>query len=251
MTRPDVRFLAPVHLYGHALNLERLADLRREFRCRIVEDCAQSIGASFNGVPTGTAGEMAATSFYPTKNLGAMGDGGAILTSNQEFAAMTRVMRDYGQSAKYRHDVVGYNSRLDELQAGLMRRVGLGRLNCWTAARRRIASAYLSGIRNPALRLIGAPAGSDSCWHLFPIQVDPLRKADFMGWLKLRGIVSAEHYPVPIPDQPALSGVATEILGGIETARSLCRSVVSLPIHPYLTSQEIDQIIEACNRWNG
>ena len=250
-SRPDIRFMVPVHLYGHALNLERLAGLRREFGCRIVEDCAQSIGASYNGVRTGTAGEMAATSFYPTKNLGALGDGGAILTANHELAAKARVLRDYGQSAKYRHDVVGYNSRLDELQAGLLRRVGLAKLDGWTAARRRIASAYLAGIQNPALSLIGSPAGSDSCWHLFPLRVDPARKADFMAWLKLRGVASAEHYPIPIPEQPALSGLAFEVLGGLETARGLCASEVSLPIHPYLTSQEIDQTIEACNGWKG
>lgn len=250
-SRPDVHFMVPVHLYGHALDMDRLATLSQEFECLIVEDCAQSIGASYKGISTGTAGQMAATSFYPTKNLGALGDGGAILTDNSELAAKARMMRDYGQSAKYRHQVVGYNSRLDELQAGLMRRVSLTRLPGWTRARRRIASAYLAGIRNPALSLMGSPAGSDSCWHLFPLCVDPARKPDFMAWLRSQGVASAEHYPIPVPEQPALSGLAFEILGGIETARNLCRSEVSLPIHPYLTDQEINRVIAACNGWKA
>ncbi|MCU1293708.1 MAG: hypothetical protein JWP08_2558, partial [Bryobacterales bacterium] len=124
----SVRFFVPVHLFGHALNLDRLGSLAREFGLAIVEDCAQSIGAEWRGRATGTAGMSAATSFYPTKNLGGMGDGGAVLTNDNELANRIAVLRDYGQSAKYQHSVIGYNSRLDELQAALLSRAGLPRL---------------------------------------------------------------------------------------------------------------------------
>jgi dTDP-3-amino-3,4,6-trideoxy-alpha-D-glucose transaminase len=248
--RRDIRFLLPVHLYGHALDLRALAALREEFGCRIVEDCAQSILASFRGRLAGTVGDMAAASFYPTKNLGAMGDGGAILTGDEALARGARALRDYGQSAKYRHDSVGYNSRLDELQAALMRRVYLPKLAAWTARRRQIAQAYLAGIRNPAVRPIAAPAGSESVWHLFPVLVAE-GKAGFLRHLAASGIGAGEHYPVAIPDQAALRGVAHEMADGCENARAIARAEVSLPIHPYLTDAEVQEVVAAVNRWES
>jgi dTDP-3-amino-3,4,6-trideoxy-alpha-D-glucose transaminase len=248
---PSIRYFVPVHLYGHALDLDRLDALGVEFACSIAEDCAQSVGAAYRGRPTGSASRVAATSFYPTKNLGAMGDGGAILATDAELAASARMWRDYGQSAKYRHDVVGYNSRLDELHAAILRRVYLGRLACWTAARRRIAAAYLDGIRNPAIAPMGSPPESQSCYHLFPVLVDPARKHDFMNWLQSNEIGCAEHYPIALPDQPAMLGAEVCQVGSLVNARRLCCSEVSLPIHPYLTANETDRVIAACNSWRG
>ena len=149
--RSDIRFFVPVHLYGFALDPSALRWLRDEYGLLMVEDCAQSIRA---------AGDLAATSFYPTKNLGAMGDGGAILCRDAELDARVRALRDYGQTAKYRHDLIGYNSRLDELQAAFLRRACLPRLKRWSARRREIAAAYLKGIQNPAVRLPNPPKGS-------------------------------------------------------------------------------------------
>src|SRR5579871_291055 len=126
--RPEIRFFVPVHLYGHALNMDRLSRLRERFALNIVEDCAQSVGARWGGTPTGIAGQIAATSFYPTKNLGALGDGGAILTGDSAIAGLAAQYRNYGESGKYCHKVIGYNSRLDELQAALLRRVSLAKL---------------------------------------------------------------------------------------------------------------------------
>ncbi len=248
-TRRDVRFFVPVHLYGHALDMRRLKELRAEFDCLMVEDCVQSIGACFQGMATGSAGQMAALSFYPTKNLGALGDGGAVLTASEELARQARMLRDYGQSAKYRHELVGYNSRLDELQAGLLRRVGLSRLPAWTEARRRIAAAYVAGIHHPSIRVPGAPPGSRSCWHLFPVLVDAERKGDFMAWLTSQDIGCGEHYPIAIPDQPAMTHVPFEVIGDLSNAQRICRSEVSLPIHPYLEEEEVARVIDACNRW--
>lgn len=248
-TRRDIRFLVPVHLYGHSMNLRELASLRDEFGCKVVEDCAQSVLASFEGQRTGTVGEMAATSFYPTKNLGAMGDGGAILTDDEALCREAQMLRDYGQGAKYRHDKVGYNSRLDELQASLMRRVYLPKLEAWTRRRSEIASAYLADIRNPALRPITAPPGSESVWHLFPVLVAGGGKPEFLRHLAASGIAAGEHYPIVIPDQAAMRGVPHEIAGDCATARGIAHSEVSLPIHPYLTDAEVEQVIAACNGW--
>lgn len=259
--RPDIRYFVPVHLYGHSLNLERLAAVRDRFDLCIVEDCAQSIGAAWRGeserIPTGTVGQIAATSFYPTKNLGAFGDGGAILTSDPEMAQRARQFRDYGQTSKYRHELIGYNSRLDELQAGLLGRVLLPELERWLTKRRIIAGAYLAGLRHPGIVPVGAQVlaqgaatGSESSWHLFPVAVSQERKAAFLNYLKENWITPGEHYPIAIPDQPAMARVAYEE-HGCGTARLLCASEVSLPIHPYMTEDEVHHVVETCNRWRG
>ncbi len=249
--RPDIRFFVPVHLYGHALDVPGLKRLREEFPLHIVEDCAQSIGATFQGEPAGSAGQMAAVSFYPTKNLPAMGDGGAILTGHEEWRAEAAMLRDYGQSAKYHHEALGYNSRLDELQAALLRTAMMPRLNSWIARRREIARTYLAGIRNNAVKCGGAPEGSESSWHLFPVFVAPERKAAFLDHLKGAGIVPGEHYPSMIPDQPLMAHVAFEFADDCATARRLAASEVSLPIHPYLTADEIGRVVESVNAWPG
>ncbi len=224
----EIRFFVPVHLYGFALDADALRRLRDRRGWMMVEDCAQSMSA---------AGDLAATSFYPTENLGAMGDGGAVLCRDAALDARVRALRDYGQTAKYRHDVIGYNSRLDELQAAFLRRACLPRLERWTARRREIAAAYLRGIRNPAVRLPNPPEGSEPSWHLFPIWMDPARRRHFGGL----------HYPIAIPDQKAMRDVAFEAPGGYENARRLCASEVSLPIHPYLNDAEVAEVIAAVN----
>jgi dTDP-3-amino-3,4,6-trideoxy-alpha-D-glucose transaminase len=228
--RSDIRYFVPVHLYGFALDRSSLLRLRDQHGLLMVEDCAQSMA---------TAGDLAATSFYPTKNLGAMGDGGAILCRDAALDARVRALRDYGQTAKYRHDFIGYNSRLDELQAAFLRRACLPRLERWTSRRRDIAAAYLSGIRNPAVRLPNPPKGSEPSWHLFPMWIDPAKRNSFLP-------VSI-HYPVAIPDQRALCDVPFEVSGGCENARRLCASEVSLPIHPYLNDSEVAEVIASVN----
>jgi len=250
-TRPAIRFLLPVHLYGNALDMEDLAHLRDQFGLRIVEDCAQSVGASFAGRATGSAGQLVATSFYPTKNLGAVGDAGAILTDDQDLANTARSLRDYGQTGKYRHSMAGYNSRLDELQAALLRRAFLPELAAWTSRRRQIAARYLGEIDNPLVTCLGSPPRCESCWHLFPVLTPPEQKDAFLAYLKAAGIVPGEHYPLLIPDQEALAGSRAEVVVECREAARIANSEVSLPIHPFLTEQEVGQVIEACNAWEG
>ncbi len=249
--RPDLRFFVPVHLYGHALDIPGLRTLREEFHLHIVEDCAQSIGASFRGEATGTAGQLAATSFYPTKNLGALGDGGAILTPDPEYREQAAALRDYGQSAKYRHELIGYNSRLDELQAALLNRVMLPRLNGWIERRRAIARRYIAEIDHAEVHSLPTPRGSESSWHLFPVLVPPDRKAAFMDYLKTSGVQPAEHYPVTIPDQPVMAHATFDFTDDCANARRIAASEVSLPIHPYLSDEEVARVIEVVNAWRG
>lgn len=227
-SRRDIRFFVPVHLYGFSLDAGALRRLRDQHGMLMVEDCAQSMRA---------AGDLAATSFYPTKNLGAMGDGGAILCRDPALDERVRALRDYGQTSKYRHDVIGYNSRLDELQAAFLRRACLPRLDRWTARRREIAAAYLDGIKNPAVRLPNPPEGSEPSWHLFPVWIDR----------RLPDSPFGTHYPTAIPDQKALEGVPFEEPDRCENARRLCASEVSLPIHPYLDDAEVAEVIATVN----
>jgi dTDP-3-amino-3,4,6-trideoxy-alpha-D-glucose transaminase len=245
--RRDIAYFVPVHLYGHALDRESLDWIRHEFGIKIVEDCAQSAGAQSKGRPTGAVGDVAATSFYPTKNLGAMGDGGAILTNNPQLAGKAQVLRFYGETERYRHEEIGYNSRLDEVQAALLRDACLPRMQRWIERRKQIASAYNAGIRNREVCLLGAPEGSRSSWHLFPVHVAPDRRAAFLEHLKASGVGAGIHYPLAIPDQPAMRGVRFEMADECALAREICASEVSLPIHPYLTDQEVGRVIDAVN----
>jgi dTDP-3-amino-3,4,6-trideoxy-alpha-D-glucose transaminase len=249
--RPDIPFMVPVHLYGNALDLGRLRRLHDDFGVNIVEDCAQSILATFEGRPTGSAGKVAATSFYPTKNLGAMGDGGAILCNDEALHREVRVLRDYGQTHKYQHDRVGYNSRLDELQAALLCVAHLPRLARWTARRREIAQFYADGIQHPGIQCLGSPRGSQSCWHLFPVLVNPDQKQRFIAHLRAHGIECGHHYPVLIPCQRALATREFEVIGDCDTADRIRLSEVSVPIHPYLTDDEVAQVVDACNGWKA
>jgi dTDP-3-amino-3,4,6-trideoxy-alpha-D-glucose transaminase len=253
--RPEIRFLVPVHLYGNALNRHKLERLKQRFDLTIVEDCAQSIMAEYEGSATGTAGQCAATSFYPTKNLGAMGDAGAILTNDPSLLERIQALRDYGQSAKYRHDYIGYNSRLDELHAAILRRAFLSRLPAWTARRRQIARRYLAGMLHPGIRPIGAPAGSHSCFHLFPVTVEPERKPSLIEHLRRNSIASGEHYPRLIPEQKAMRQVPYEVAGDFPgdypNARRIATGEVTLPLHPYMTDDEVERVIAACNAWEA
>ena len=206
-----VRAMVPVHLYGNVADLERLAALRERFGLLLVEDCAQCIGATWASRPAGTVGQIAATSFYPTKNLGALGDGGAVATDDPALADRCRALRDYGQSAKYVHDLAGMNSRLDELQAAILGRALLPRLPRWTRRRRAVSEAYVAGIRHPLVRPLGAPERSQGVVHLFPVRVPAPTRDAFVRHLRARGIQSAVHYPSLIPDQRALPPGSFEI----------------------------------------
>lgn len=250
LRKTSARFFVPVHLFGHCLDLDALASLARAHDTIVIEDCAQSVLATSRGRPCGSVGVAAGTSFYPTKNLGALGDGGALFTHDEGLRDRARVLRDYGQTAKYVHGELGLNSRLDELHAAILTTAMLPRLARWTARRRAIAARYASEIRHPQLRVPPSPAGSESVWHLFPLLVDGDR-ASFTRHLDARGVGHGVHYPQLISDQAALRDVLPTVPGKdlLPRAHLFATTELSIPIHPYLSDDEVNAVIGACNEW--
>jgi dTDP-4-amino-4,6-dideoxygalactose transaminase len=239
-----IRAVLPVHLYGHPLDPAALRRLVRDHGVIVIEDCAQSLGARRDGRPTGTAGAAAATSLYPTKNLGALGDGGVVLSNDGAIAQRARMLRDYGQVARYEHVELGLNSRLDELQAAILRTALLPRVDAWLSRRGEIAARYDEALDPRTLRPVTA-SGGHSAHHLYPVEVvagDPERLA---AGLRARGVAVGRHYPTLCPDQPAAAGLG-RTLGSLPVARRLARNELSLPIHPYLDREQLELVIAAC-----
>jgi dTDP-4-amino-4,6-dideoxygalactose transaminase len=252
--RPDIAFAVPVHLYGFPIDMQRLARIKRRFGLRIVEDCAQAIGAGSSDLGVGTVGDLAAFSFYPTKNLGALGDAGAVVGDDDGLAEACRSLRNYGQSARYVHTRLGLNSRLDELHAAILESAFLPRLAAWTERRRQIAGRYLAGIVNPRVQpLLALPGGAATrpAWHLFPVQVPGQARPDFQNHLERAGIQSAIHYPRLIPAQEALRGTSFEVATELTLAAEIANGEVSLPLHPYLDDDDADRVIAAVNTWTA
>ena len=236
--------MVPVHLYGHPLDPVALERLASDHRVVVVEDCAQSVGASRDGRPTGCVGIASAVSLYPTKNLGAMGDGGVVLTGDAELATRARVLRDYGRTTTHHHEELGLNSRLDELQAAIIGAAHLPRLDEWLARRRVIANRYAGALAGSVLRPI-VPTGGRSAHHLFPVEVMSGSTTGFAARLKAAQIFTGHHYPVLCSEQRALNGRG-EIIGTLTVARRLAEREVSLPIHPYLSDEQVDRVIQTC-----
>jgi dTDP-4-amino-4,6-dideoxygalactose transaminase len=247
---PEIRFMVPVHLFGHPMDLQRLRAIRDRRGITLIEDAAQAIASAFGGRVVGSAGQATTLSFYPTKNLGAMGDAGALLTDDAALAEQFRSLRDYGQSSKYVHSALGMNSRLDELHAAVLEAAMLPRLGGWTERRRDIARRYLQGITHNGVLVVNAAASALSAWHLFPVLVAAERREHFMAHLTAHQIQSGIHYPRLITDQEAMKGVpGMQVLGRLDMAHRFAASEVSLPIHPYLTDDEVEQVIRAVNAW--
>lgn len=244
----DIRFIVPVHLYGHVVDLVKLDALRAKYGIVIVEDCAQAIGCKSYGIAAGSIGEYAGTSFYPTKNLGGMGDGGAVLCGTLERASLAKTLRNYGQSEQYRHEMIGMNSRLDEIQAALLRDAFLPHLGQFCARRAAIANKYKHDISHLSISIPPVPEGSSSGWHLFPILIKQNRQS-FREYLLKQGIETGVHYPVPVPHQKCLSGERTEVLMSLPNAEMFALQEVSLPIHPFLSDSDVERIVTVCNSW--
>jgi len=243
----SIKAILPVHLYGHPLDPIALERLAVEHAVAVVEDCAQSAGATRDGRPTGTAGIAAGTSLYPTKNLGALGDGGVVLTRDAAVAARARRLRDYGQQGRYEHVELGMNSRLDELHAAILRRALLPRLGQWINRRRLIATRYVDALDGLAERLrpIGA-LGGESARHLFPVEVLGGDPHVIASRIAERGVAVGRHYPFVCPDEPAAKGIGEVLGSSLPVARRLAARELSLPINPYLDDAQIDIVIEAC-----
>lgn len=246
---PRIRAILPVHLYGHPLDAAALGRLADQYEVALVEDCAQSAGAVRDQAPTGAVGAVSGTSFYPTKNLGALGDGGALLTADPDLAERARSLRDYGQKSRYDHRELGLNSRLDEVHAAVLRSALLPRLDGYLARRRQVASRYEEALAGSGLRPIG-PAGGDSARHLFPVEVLERDPAAVERELRENGVAVGRHYPFVCPEQPAVKGIGVS-RDPLRLARRLAERELSMPLHPYLEDDEVDAVIAACLRAAG
>lgn len=236
---PRTRAILPVHLYGRVADVDALAVFAREVRLHLVEDCAQAHGAALGGRPVGSFGRAAAWSFYPTKNLGALGDGGAVTTDDPELAARVARLRVYGYVTKNDAEEAGFNSRLDELQAAALR-VRLRRLAAGNRRRAEIAARYDAALAGAVRVPPPARGGEVPAHHLYIVRV-PDRDA-FRARLAGRGIGTDVHYPRAVHEQPAFARLPRRPLPVTEKA---AREVVSLPLHPQLTDAEADRVIEA------
>jgi dTDP-4-amino-4,6-dideoxygalactose transaminase len=231
--------LLPVHLYGQMADMQKLIDLAEAAGLRIIEDAAQAHGAHRGGLVAGSAGHAAAFSFYPTKNLGAMGDAGALVTDDEEVASVARALRVHGETTKYHHDYIGYTARLDTIQAIVLAEK-LAWLEDWNQQRREAAGFYeraLSGIGD--LRLPPVPDGSDPAWHLFVVRTaEPERLATHLAE---RGVRTARHYPQPPHLAPAYRdfGYAP---GDLPVAEALAREGLSLPIYPGISEAQLEHV---------
>ena len=243
----SLRFLLPVHLWGHAADLDRIESIRDRLDVMVVEDCAQSIGARWRGRQTGTVGQAAAMSFYPTKNLGAFGDAGACLTNDEAMAEKLCFMRNHGQTDVYHHDFVGGNFRLDAIQAAVLR-VKLKRLDGWAGERIAIADRY-------AERLVGlpvvCPAAGEGKVHMYnPYTVRAERRDELCEWLKGKGIGFKVYYPVALHLQPCFGSLGYKE-GDMQMSEQACKEVVSLPIYSGMKEAEADEVIEVVRGFYG
>jgi dTDP-3-amino-3,4,6-trideoxy-alpha-D-glucose transaminase len=248
----SIRAVLTVHLYGHPQDPGELERIQDEYGVVVIEDCAQAAGAERDGRSTGLAGLAAGTSLYPTKNIGALGDGGVLLTMDASVAERARCLRNYGQRARYEHFEPGLNSRLDELQAAILRSAMLPRLDRWLHRRREIAARYTEALSDCELRPIVADGGR-SAHHLFPVEVSRGETTSVIDGLARAGVEIGRHYPFVCPDQKAVQGVGL-VKGPLAVARRLAQREISLPIHPYLHNEEVDGVIEACLQvcaWNA
>lgn len=238
---PKTRAIMPVHLYGQACEMDPIMEIARRYDLLVVEDNAQAQGATFNGKLTGSFGSINATSFYPTKNLGALGDAGALTTQDESLAETAKLLRNYGSKVKYEHEVIGFNRRMDEVQAAILS-VKLKYLQDWISERQRIAHLYtelLSGIED--LILPQTAPGAEHVYHLYVVRTS--RRDALMAYMEAKGISTAIHYPIPPHMQKAYSSLGFEE-GDFPVAEQLARTSLSLPLYTGITDQQVIHIAD-------
>lgn len=245
--RPSLKAIIPVHLYGHPVDLPAILEIARQHGLRVIEDCAQAHGATLNGKTVGTWGDLAAFSFYPTKNLGALGDGGAVVTHDPALADKLRLLREYGWRERYVSRLQGMNSRLDEIQSAILR-VKLRHLAADNARRREIARQYDQSLAGTTLRLPRISANAESVFHQYVIRTT--RRDELKTHLQANGVGTLIHYPVPIHQQPAYAGRCFQSHHGLPETERAAGEILSLPIHPQLTDDQGSRVREQLHAWD-
>ena len=234
-----------VHLYGQASNMGPIQELCQKYHLKLVEDCAQSHGAKYGGKSTGSFGDIGCFSFYPSKNMGAFGDAGAMVTNDKKILEDIKVFRNYGSEKRYYNKVVGTNSRLDEMQAGLLR-IRMAHMEEITEEKRKIAAKYTEGIKNPLIKLPHIREGADSVWHQYVIRFTEREK--LIEYLKEKKIGTIIHYPIP----PHLSEAYQYLgfrKGDFPITETYAEEVLSLPIYNGITEEEQEYVINALNNF--
>lgn len=237
---PRTKAIMPVHLYGHPAEMDTILALARRHNLLVIEDCAQAHGSRYKGRMVGSMGDAAAFSFYPTKNLGAIGDGGAVATNNPAVAERLTMLRQYGWQKRYVSDIPGYNSRLDELQAAFLR-VKLRHLDVFNATRRHLAGLYQEHLAGLPLTLPTTQPECESVFHLYVIQTD--QRDALQKHLTAQEIGTAIQYPIPVHSQPAYHHLGYGP-GSLPITERVCGRILSLPMHPHLPNQTILNICE-------
>lgn len=238
-TLDKIKAIVPVHLYGQCADMERIMAISEKYGIEVVEDCAQAIGAVYKGRRAGSFGKAGSFSFFPSKNLGGFGDGGMVASSDSSLIDRIKKLRIHGSSEQYIHDEIGYNSRLDSLQAAILR-VKLKKLDEWFDARRAIAARYDEAFSGTGINIPKVAEGNVHTYHQYTVALD--ERNDFMQYLNDKGIAARVYYPVPLHLQPCYRDLKYSI-GSLPVSESLSERVCSLPVYPELTEEKITYII--------
>jgi dTDP-4-amino-4,6-dideoxygalactose transaminase len=236
---PKTKVIVPVHIYGHMAEMEVIMKVAARHNIKVMEDCAQCTGATYRGATAGTIGDWGAFSFYPSKNLGAFGDGGAVCTNSEAEYKKLIMLRNYGQSKRYYHDIIGINSRLDEIQSAILS-AQLPYVHELNERRRAIAARYTAGLKNLVVTPVELP-GFKHVYHLYVIQT-PYRE-ELQQYLLERGIQCLIHYPIPAHLQKAYAFLGYKP-GSLPTTEHIVNRILSLPMWPQMTDEQVDQVIE-------
>lgn len=239
------KVILPVHLYGQVCDLTKINRIAKQHNLYVIEDACQAHGSTYKNKKAGSLGDLGCFSFYPSKNLGCYGDGGAVVTNSARLNRKLIMLRNYGQSKRYFHDLVGINSRLDEIQASILK-TKLKHLDIWNKKRRQIAEKYNFGIKNPKITMLSIDQNTLSNYHLYVIKVKSRQK--FIDFMSKAGIQLMIHYPISIHRQKAYANLNypdTDFPVSLKNSRQ----IVSLPMYPYLTDQEIKYIIKTANKF--
>ena len=243
MITEKTKAIIAVQLYGQTADMTAISHIAKEHNLWVIEDAAQAHGATFHGKRTGTLGDVAAFSLYPGKNLGALGDGGAVVTNREEIAERIHELGCYGSKVKYVHDLAGINSRLDEIQASFLR-IKLHHLEKWTEERQAIAKTYLQNIENSKLILPKIGSGREHVWHLFVIRCP--KRDHLQAYLEEKGIHTQIHYPIPMHLQKSMQYLGYG-KGSFPISEEIAESVLSLPLYIGMTEREIEYVCEIMN----
>ena len=241
----NTRAIIVVHLYGMIADMDEILSIANKHHLKVIEDCAQAHGAVYKGLKAGSFGDASGFSFYPGKNLGALGDAGAVVTNNEELALKVRMLGNYGSKIKYVHEFQGINSRLDELQAAFLT-IKLDKINVWNEYRKQIAQQYLLRIRNKKIILPCIDKDRDHVWHIFAIRTD--KRDELMRYLNERGIETNIHYPIPLHLQNAYRNMNYSI-GDFPVAEEIAKTQLSLPIYYGMENEAREYVINALNSY--